>query len=105
MSNVDSEPVKSASVGSVTTLFEDATFPCDTEEVIDEFGDCEVVYPNGSDSLKLILQTSGSETYDSLEELELAIFNGMRRDAVGRPRYSDRSDEVVQELDRPHQSF
>ena len=101
----DADETRSVEVGTVNTLFEDATFPVTTEEVLTEFGDAEVRYPHGSDTLEVILETSGHETYESRGELQLAIMNGVRRDAVGRPQYSDRSDEVVQELDRTHLSF
>lgn len=101
----DADELRSVTVGSVATLFEDATFPATTDEVLAEFGDAEIQYPKGTDSLRVILETSGHETYESRSELELAVLNGVRRDAVGRPRYSDRNDEVSQELDRPHQSF
>ncbi|WP_049926044.1 DUF5789 family protein [Halopiger goleimassiliensis] len=101
----DTDELRSVAVGSVSGLFENATFPATTDEVLQEFGETEIRYPRGSDSLRVILETSGHETYESRDELELAILNGVRRDAVGRPRYSDRSDEVPQELDRTQQSF
>lgn len=103
--DTDDAEMRSVEVGTVTTLFEDATFPVTTEEILAEFGDAEVRYPHGSDPVREILETSGHETYESRNELQLAIMNGVRRDAVGRPQYSDRSDEVVQELDRTHLSF
>ena len=103
--DTDDAEMRSVAVGTVTALFEDTTFPVTTEELLAEFGDAEVRYPHGSDPVREILETSGHETYESRNELRLAIMNGVRRDAVGRPHYSDRSDEVVQELDRTHLSF
>lgn len=101
----ETDKVRSLEVGEINELFDETTFPTDTDDVIEEFGDADVAYPRGSDSLRTILERSGHETYESLSHLELAILNGVGRDAVGRPRYSDRSDEVGESLERTDQSF
>lgn len=94
MSHIDdtADEVRSLEIGAVSRLFEDTTFPMTTDDVLAEFADVEITYPRRSDTLRTILETSGHETYESADELELAILNGVRRDAVGRPRYSDRGD-------------
>ena len=94
MSHTDDtdDEVRSIEVGAVSQLFGDTTFPLTTDEVLAEFADVEISYPHQSDTLETVLETSGHETYESRNELELAILNGVRRDAVGRPRYSDRGD-------------
>lgn len=101
----DTDKVRSLEVGEVKELFESSTFPTTTENILEEFGDVEIQYPRGSDPLRAILERSGHETYPSRDILELAILNGVRRDAVGRPRYSDRGDERNEAFDRPIQSF
>ncbi|WP_436346486.1 DUF5789 family protein [Natronorubrum sp. FCH18a] len=109
MSHTDdtADDVRSLEVGAVSQLFDDTTFPLTTDEVLAEFADVEISYPNQSDTLRAILETSGHETYESRNELELAILNGVRRDAVGRPRYSDRGDSphATDEQTRMQQSF
>ncbi|WP_247003214.1 hypothetical protein [Halosolutus gelatinilyticus] len=108
MSHIDdADEIRSLAIGDVGQLFEDATFPTTTEEVLAEFADVEIVYPRESDPLRAILETSGHETYETKDELELAILNGVRRDAVGRPRYSDRGDSPheTDEHMRSQQSF
>lgn len=107
MKHIDegTDEVRSLEVGVVSELFESTTFPTTTEDILEEFGDVKIEYPRGSDPLRVILETSGYETYTSRDELELAILNGVRRDAVGRPRYSDRGDEVSEEFNRMDQSF
>lgn len=109
MNRIDTETdeVRSLEIGSVSQLFGDASFPMTTDEVLAEFADVEITYPHRSDSLRTILETSGHETYETQNELELAILNGVRRDAVGRPRYSDRGDSphVIDEDMRGQQSF
>lgn len=97
--------LRSLGTENIDELFEVDRLPVTTEDLIGEFGDREVSYPRGSDRLEDILHTSGTETYETLDELRLAILNGVARDAVGRPRYSDRGDEFLENLDRTHQSF
>lgn len=103
----DTDEIRSLKVGDASQLFEGVAFPITTAEVIEEFGDVEITYPRQSDPLRTILETSGHETYESRSELELAILNGVRRDAVGRPRYSDRGDSPhdTDEFTRMQQSF
>ncbi|MXV62922.1 hypothetical protein GS429_12760 [Natronorubrum sp. JWXQ-INN-674] len=109
MSRIDdtTDEVRSLEVGAVSQLFEETTFPMTTEEILAEFADVEISYPSQSDTLETILETSGHETYETQDELELAILNGVRRDAVGRPRYSDRGDSPhdTDEQMRMQQSF
>lgn len=109
MSHIDdtADEVRSLELGDASQLFEDSTFPMTTEEVLAEFADVEITYPRRSDTLRTILETSGHETYETADELELAILNGVRRDAVGRPRYSDRGDSPhdTDEGMRMQQSF
>lgn len=101
----DTDEVRSLEVDEASELFEEEMFPMTTEDALEEFADVEIEYPRGSDPLRAILERSGHETYETPDEMELAILNGVRRDAVGRPRYSDRSDEVPEELEREDQSF
>ncbi|MCW8173147.1 DUF5789 family protein [Natrialba swarupiae] len=103
----DTDEITSVEVGAVNQLFQDVTFPLTTEELLVEFPDVEITYPHESDTLRTILETSGHETYESRNELELAVLNGVRRDAVGRPHYSDRGDSPhdTDEVMRTQQSF
>lgn len=107
MDRIDAEDdeVRSLELGAVTEVFESDRFPITTEELIEDYGDCEIGYPNGSERLSDILETSGMETYETADEVELAILNGVGREAVGRPRYSDRGDEVTESADRSEQSL
>lgn len=109
MERIDRETdrVRSLEMGKVTGLFDDGAFPMTTEEIIEEFGDIEIQYPRRSESIEAILTTSGLETYRTADEVELAVLNGVSRDAVGRPRYSDRGDSPhdTDEFARRQQSF
>lgn len=99
------EDLRSLELRDLGEILVGTEYPVTTEELIATAGDLEVRYPHGSEPLRIILETSGLETYRSAGELELAILNGVRRDAVGRPRYSDRGDEVTEQLDRIPESF
>lgn len=101
----DASKMRSLELTEIGTILDADQVPVSTEELIDQFGQYEVQYPQDSERLESILRTSGMENYQTTDEVELAILNGVRRDAVGRPRYSDRSDERNEELDRPHQSI
>lgn len=97
--------LRSLGMEDVDELLDPGRMPTTTAELIDEFGDREVRYPRGTDRIEDILRTSGTETYETVDELQLAILNGVGRNAVGRPRYSDRGDENIEDLDRTHRSF
>lgn len=88
------DKLRSLEIDDIHTLFDDDEdrFPVTTEEIIEEFGDLEVAYPGGgAEPLESVLGTSGMETYGTVDDLQLAVLNGVQRDAVGRPRYSDRA--------------
>lgn len=100
--------LRSLRAGEIAEILDPDRFPLTTEAIIEEFGDIEVSFPSGSQSLRDILETSGFETYATRDEAQLAILNGVRRRAVGRPRYSDRgstSDQPVRDWTREPDSF
>lgn len=99
--------LRSLEVDRISELFDRDGFPMTTDEVVEQYGDVEVQYPGGSfESLEEILATSsGNERYDSTDDLQLTVLTGVQRDAVGRPRYSDRDPPVVGEERKPRQSF
>jgi len=107
MDRIDGDDARTSSLelDDLAALFESDRFPVTTEELIAEYGDADVGYPDGSESLESILETSGMETYETADELELAILNGVGRDAVGRPEYSDRGDELEGDGSRSEQSL
>lgn len=98
--------LRSLEVERLQELFDTDSFPTTTDRVLEEFGDVVVEYPGGgSETLTDILETSGHEEYGTTDDLQLAVLNGVQRDAVGRPRYSDRDPPVVGEDREPRQSF
>lgn len=105
VSSDDADEVRSLHMDGINELFQADKLPITTAELVEQYGDRTIEYPRGEETLADILETSGEEQYDTVDELELAILNGVGRDAVGRPRYSDRGDEVSEEFDRMDQSF
>lgn len=100
------DELRSLDVDNVREVFDDDDMPMTTEEVIDEHGSAEISYPGGSsERLETVLETSGEETYRTTDDLQLAVLNGVQRDAVGRPRYSDRDPPGVSQDRDLEQSF
>lgn len=97
--------VRSLEMAELGDLFDSDQLPITTEALIEQYGDCEVSYQRGTERLGSVLRTSGAETYRTVTEIRLAVLNGVSRDAVGRPRYSDRNDEHTEEFERMQRSF
>lgn len=99
--------VRSLEMAQIHELFQPEQFPMTTAEMIDAYGHHEISYPRGAETLASILETSGAETYETPDQVMLALLNGVGRDAVGRPRYSDRgaAPEINDELARSQESF
>ncbi|WP_101295122.1 DUF5789 family protein [Halegenticoccus soli] len=97
---------RSLDINGIFDLFDGTELPATTDEVLSEFGDVEVTYPRGgSEPLDAVLNASGRETYRTMDDLQLAVLNGVQRDAVGRPRYSDRDPPTMGETRDFRQSF
>ncbi len=98
--------VRSLEAEHVHELFDPDQFPVTTAEFLEEYGGLEIEYPWGdSERVEAILRTSGMETYRTQDDLQLALLNGVSRNAVGRPRYSDRGDEPGETSRRTPRSF
>ena len=100
------DELKSLDMDRIGEIFGDDRFPVTREELVGEFGDVDINYPGGgSETLESVLETSGAETYQTVNDLQLAVLNGVPRDAVGRPRYSDRDPPTIGEGHDQEQSF
>ena len=100
------DELRSLDIDRIHELFDDDTLPATTEEILSEFGDVEIDHPGGaSETLESVLSTSRSEKYETMDDLQLAVLNGVQRDAVGRPRYRDRDPPDVAEDYDQRQSF
>lgn len=76
-------------------LLDDDTYPATADDLIEEFGDLTVSYPDGSETLAEIVGRVAPDTYDSAAEARTAILSAVATEAVGRQRYSDRDPPVL----------
>lgn len=77
--------------GELAEHLESRSYPISTDEFVDEYGEYTVEYPNGTGSVRDILESVGSETYDSPSEAREALLNLVDSRAIGRKFYSDRT--------------
>ncbi len=75
------------------------TFPATAAELIDEYGDAELEFPNGEDNETLgdVLARLGETTFETAEEARLGIYSAVSKDAIGRQNYSDRDAPSIGE--------
>lgn len=64
-------------------------YPATVSELTDAYGDLEVNYADGSASVEAVLAPV-TDTLGSAAEARQAVLNGVGREAVGRPGYTDR---------------
>ena len=102
----ETDKLRSLDIDRIHELFDDDALPATTDEILSEFGAVEIDYPGGgSETLETVLNVSFPETYETMDDLQLAVLNGVQRDAVGRPRYSDRDPPDIAEEYDLRQSF
>lgn len=78
------------------------SYPATTDELIDEYGDLELEFPNGDETLGDALGRVGKTTLEDAEDARLLAYSAVSEDAVGRPNYSDRDAPSINE-DGPDQ--
>jgi hypothetical protein len=66
------------------------SYPATTQELIEEYGDLELMLPNGTETLGTMLSLLDNETYDDAEAARLAAYSAVSDKAIGRKFYSDR---------------
>jgi hypothetical protein len=66
------------------------SYPATTEELIQEYGDLELVLSNGTETLGTMLSRLDNQTFDDAEAARLAAYSAVSDKAIGRKFYSDR---------------
>jgi hypothetical protein len=66
-----------------------ADYPLTNGELLERYGDREIRYANGTESLREVLGPI-EDDYESADEVEQAILNMVSEDADGRLNYTDR---------------
>lgn len=90
---------------NVEDSFETHTFPCTTEEIIEEFGELELKLPNGAVTLAETLEHMPNETHTSAEDAFLTTYSALGEAAIGRKGYSDRDPTNIGEVGHERQSL
>ncbi|MFB6183938.1 MAG: DUF2795 domain-containing protein [Haloarculaceae archaeon] len=75
----------------VTERTDAHTYPATTEEIIEAYGEMEMEYPNGGETLGDALARLDSETFERAEDVRMALYSALGSDAIGRKGYSDRT--------------
>ncbi|MXV62908.1 DUF2795 domain-containing protein [Natronorubrum sp. JWXQ-INN-674] len=68
----------------------DHDYPATTEELISEYGDQTIELPNGTETVGDVLARLESETFETADDVRLALSCGVSDKAIGRIGYSDR---------------
>lgn len=69
-------------------------YPTTNDELIAEFGEYELQYQNGSETLGEVFARLGTDTYDSVKEARTAMYCAVSNGAIGRKEYSDRGPQI-----------
>ncbi|APX97857.1 DUF5789 family protein [Natronorubrum daqingense] len=73
----------------------DYDYPVTTEELIEDQGDRTIELPNGSETVGDVLARLESETFETADDVRLALSCAVSNKAVGRIGYSDRDPAPV----------
>ena len=89
---------------SHTAAFADEIrYPLTTRDVIETYGDEQIELPNGTETIGDVIGRIGAETYESPDDLRLALHSALSEKAVGRVGYSDRDPEPPGSVHRSDQ--
>lgn len=76
--------------GPLAEDLENEEYPLSQEELLDRYGDREIVLVDGSATLSEILDPENEREYEDEESVRSAVFSMVGDDAIGRDDYSDR---------------
>lgn len=92
--------------GELDEQLEAVEYPITAEELIERHGDQTLEMSGGSQTLGEILEPVGDQEFVSTEEAHQTIVSFVDREAVGRPRYSDRDPPGMgEEAESDEESF
>ncbi|WP_121743980.1 DUF2795 domain-containing protein [Natronorubrum halophilum] len=74
---------------------DDHDYPATTEELISNYGDRTLELPNGSETVGDVLTRLESETFETPDDVRLALSCAVSDKAIGRIGYSDRDPAPV----------
>ncbi len=76
-------------LSNVYALLEDLEYPITREEAVEELDDVTLTYADGESNLGGIVSGTGSDRFDSADELESELYNVLPVEAVGEPGQSE----------------
>jgi len=75
---------------AATEQLKNHEYPATTEELIEAYGETELVLPNGTESLGEVLGRLGNDTFESAADAHMAAYGAVSSKGIGRKYYSDR---------------
>ncbi|WP_049985949.1 DUF5789 family protein [Halobellus rufus] len=73
----------------VRETLEALEYPIDRATAADELADVTLLLADGSENFGDLVESTGSETFESPEDLETELHNALPREAVGEPYQSE----------------
>ena len=89
---IDSDPAETVDFGSLSRALERHDYPATNEELLDKFGEHELEFPNGSETLEGVLSAHEGVTYESADEVREAVVNVATAEPVGEG-YGHRNEQ------------
>ena len=78
--------------GSLAKELEDEEYPIGKDELLETYGDEEIVLQDDTQTLREILGPLGQDEFESADDVHQSVMNMVGDEAVGRKNYSDRGD-------------
>lgn len=80
--------------GSLAEELESEEYPISKEELLDTYGDEELVLEDDTQTLREVLEPLGEDEFESADDVRQSVMTMVGDEAVGRKNYSDRGDET-----------
>lgn len=76
-------------------LLETCDYPLDTRSLCNTHGEFAIEHPDGSESLRSVLERAGDSEFADALEAQLALYGAVEEAAIGRKGYSDRDPDPM----------
>ena len=80
--------------GSLAEELEDETYPLDKAELLERYGDHELVLEDDMTALGAVLEPLGEDEFESADDVRQSVLTMVSDEAIGRENYSDRGGET-----------
>lgn len=92
--NPDDSRQQGVELGALAGRLDAHSYPTTAEELLEAYGDAEIVLEDGSQSLEDVLGKSPEASFPSAEAVRTAVVGLVDDEAIGRKHYSDRDPPV-----------